>query len=127
LKYIFVMLGGGIGSLLRYAVQGLTYRIVDGVFPWGTLCVNLIGSFVIGFLWEAFERLTLSPDVRVFVFVGILGGFTTFSSYSLESSSLFRDGEIGLGVTNMLASNVLGLALVLVGIATSRFLISHLT
>ena len=125
MKYFYVILGGGIGSLLRYTVQGLTYKVVDSVFPWGTLCVNLIGCFVIGFLWELFERLTLSPDLRVFVFVGILGGFTTFSSYGLESSNLFRDGELGLGLFNMVTSNVLGIIFVLVGITLARFLISY--
>jgi len=123
---LFIGIGGMIGTLLRYAVSGLTYRYFDGVFPWGTLSVNLIGSFAIGFLWGLFERAVILPDVRVFVFIGILGGFTTFSSYTLESFNLLRDGEVKLALMNMLLNNILGIGLVFSGFAASKYLIAFL-
>ncbi|HLF86413.1 MAG TPA: CrcB family protein [Nitrospiria bacterium] len=100
------------------------YRVSGPVFPWGTLGVNLLGSFIAGFLWEGFERAAVSPELRIFVFIGILGSFTTFSSYNLETFSLLRDGEIRLALSNVVVSNVLGIALIFIGYAASRSLIS---
>lgn len=125
-KLLFIALGGAAGALLRYSVSGATYKFFDGILPWGTLIVNLIGCFAIGFLWQIFEYLTSSPNTRAFVFVGILGAFTTFSTYGLETFNLFREGEIKYALLNVLASNVLGLALVIVGFIASRFLLGVL-
>ncbi|MBI5746785.1 MAG: fluoride efflux transporter CrcB [Nitrospirae bacterium] len=123
MRFLFIAVGGAIGTLLRYTIAGLIYRLFDSVFPWGTLGVNLLGSFIAGFLWEGFERTTVSPDLRTFIFIGILGSFTTFSSYNLESFNLLRDGEIRLALSNILASNIFGIALVFFGFAASRYLI----
>jgi len=123
-KYIFLATGGAIGTLFRYSLSGLTYRFTDGIFPWGTLLVNLAGSFVIGLLWGFFEIENMSPGMRNFVFVGILGGFTTFSTFSLESCNLLRDGEISLAISNILASNIAGIALVFAGLFISRYIIN---
>jgi len=124
IKMILLAAGGAIGTLLRYILSGLTYRFFNGVFPWGTLCVNLAGSFVIGFLWGFFEAENLSLYARNFVFIGILGGFTTFSTFTLESFNLLRDNEIGLALSNILASTILGIALVFIGFFTARHLIA---
>lgn len=126
MKFLFIGVGGAIGSLFRYIVSGLTYKFLDGVFPWGTLAVNLIGSLAAGFLWGLSERVIISPNTRTFIFVGILGGFTTFSTYSLESFNLLRDGEIRLALSNILTTNILGIALVLLGFIASRYLINIL-
>ncbi len=91
-KYILLATGGAIGTVLRYSMSGLTYRMVNSVFPWGTIFVNLTGSFAIGLLWGVFEVQNISSNMRSFIFIGILGGFTTFSTYALESLNLFRDG-----------------------------------
>ncbi len=123
-KYILLATGGAIGTLLRYSLSGLTYRVVDGTFPWGTLFVNLAGSFVIGLLWGIFEIENMTPNMRNFIFVGVLGGFTTFSSFTLESFNLFRDGEIRYAMSNILASNIIGLALVFAGFFISRHIIN---
>ncbi|MFQ5455493.1 MAG: fluoride efflux transporter CrcB [Nitrospirota bacterium] len=121
-KLLSIAIGGAVGTLLRYAVSGLTYRYVGGVFPWGTLSVNLIGSFIIGVLGGIFEKAAFSSNLKMFILIGILGAFTTFSTYSLESFNLFRSGEIKLMVSNVLINNVLGIILVLCGFITSRYL-----
>lgn len=124
MKYLTLAAGGAIGTLLRYAVSGYAYNLLVGVFPWGTLAVNLIGSLLIGFLWGLFEIQNISPEVRTFIFIGILGGFTTFSTFTLESLNLFREGEARLALINIIASNVLGIALVFTGLAMSKALMN---
>jgi len=118
----FIAIGGAIGALLRYMISGMTYRYLGGSFPWGTLSVNLIGAFAIGFLWGLSEITIVSSDFRSFVFIGIIGSFTTFSTYSLETFNLFRDAEIKLVLANVLITNVLGIALVLSGFIASKYL-----
>jgi len=124
IKYILLAAGGAIGTILRYSMSGLTYRIVNGVFPWGTIVVNLTGSFAIGLLWGFFEIQNISSNMRNFIFIGILGGFTTFSTYALESLNLLRDGEIKWAMTNLLISNICGLILVFAGFMLSKFIIN---
>ena len=123
-KILLLAAGGAIGTLLRYSLSGFTYRFFDSIFPWGTLFVNLAGSFVIGLLWGVFDIENLSSNIRNFIFIGILGGFTTFSTFALENFSLFRDGEIKLAVSNIMASNIIGIALVFAGFLLSRYIIN---
>ncbi len=118
---VLIMIGGAIGALLRYAVSGLTYRFLNSGFPWGTLAVNLTGSLLIGFLWETFDRMAVSPSMRAFTLVGILGAFTTFSTFSLENLNLLRTGEVRYAVTNIILSNGLGLICVFLGFMASRY------
>ena len=94
-KILLVGAGGFVGSVLRYVVSGYVQQITkSATFPYGTLAVNLIGCFVIGFLSQlADTRGIFTPESRVLVFVGFLGGFTTFSTFGNESVNLFRDGE----------------------------------
>jgi fluoride exporter len=122
-KFAILALGGTIGTILRYLVQGL-FQAQSAVFPWGTFAVNAIGSFVIGFLWAFFEHGTINPNMRLFLFIGLLGGFTTFSSYSLETMNLVRDGEKSLALLNVVICNTLPLFLVFGGLFTARFLIN---
>jgi fluoride exporter len=126
MKILYLLLGGAFGTLARYFVSGFTHRYFNTTFPIGTLMVNLIGSFIIGFLWALWENSNISSNLRTFVFIGILGGFTTFSTYSLESLNLFRDGEIRIGLINILANNVLALVLVFIGFILAKGLISLL-
>lgn len=123
-KFILLAAGGAIGTLLRYSLSGLTYRWMEGIFPWGTLVVNLAGSFAIGLLWGFFEIENMSPGMRNFIFAGILGGFTTFSTFGLESFNLLRDGETRLAISNILVSNIAGIALVFAGFYISRYIIN---
>jgi CrcB protein len=121
-KLLLIALGGALGALLRYAVSGLTYRFFDPPFPWGTLVVNLAGSLLIGFIWGLSERARLPPQVLPFFATGVLGAFTTFSTYSLECYTLLRDGEVGLALLNFAANNGLGLLLVYLGVVAARAL-----
>lgn len=114
-KIILLSAGGMAGTLARYGLSGLTHRLYGGFFPLGTLVVNLAGAFCIGLVWSLTEDVPLSPSVRSLVFIGLLGGFTTFSSFMLESLHLLRDGEIGWAVLNLVAQNVLGLVAVFGG------------
>ncbi len=114
-KILLLMAGGGMGTLLRYGTAQLTYRFSSGAFPTGTLAVNLIGSFIIGCAWAFFERSLISPNARLFFMVGLLGGFTTFSTFALENFSLIRDGSFKLAFANILLSNVAGIFLVFAG------------
>ncbi len=123
---LYAIIGGGIGSGLRYLMTDWTHKQAAGVFPWGTLWVNLLGSFIIGILWELSERISIAPDLRVFVLVGILGGFTTFSSYALETIHLFRAGETGYALVNIITANLLGLVLVVAGVVISKQILSLL-
>jgi CrcB protein len=122
IRILLIAIGGAIGSVSRYGLAGLVYRLFGSVFPWGTLAVNLIGSLVIGFLWAAFERSAIGPNIRMFVFIGILGGFTTFSSYTLETFNLLREGETRFAITNMAVSNLVGVAAVFIGFMVFRYI-----
>ena len=122
-KLLTIAAGGALGAVLRYVVSGLAHRLFGPTFPWGTLAVNVLGSFVLGLLWALSERAPLSPRTAAFLFVGVLGAFTTFSTYSLESFHLLRDGEVGLGVLNIVGSNVLGLFVVWLGFVCARLML----
>jgi len=123
-KVGFLILGGALGTLLRYWVSGLPHRIYDGAFPWGTLIVNLAGSFLIGLCWGLLGRENIGSNLRTFLFIGFFGSFTTFSTFAFESLNLIRDGNIKFAVINMLASNVFGVLLVLAGFIASRLILN---
>ena len=124
MKIILLLTGGAIGTLARYALSGFTHKIYIGTFPMGTLVVNMVGSLVIGFLWGISESRNISPNYRSFAFIGLLGGFTTFSSYALETMNLLRDNEIRQALTNMLVTNILGLMLVFLGFLLAKGLLN---
>lgn len=122
-KILLVLAGGGIGSLLRYGASGVFSKVGPG-FPIGTLLVNLIGSFLIGLLWGISEKAAFHPIWRMFLFTGILGGFTTFSAYGLETFNLLREGKLMSAMANILLSNILGIALVIFGFLASRYFVN---
>jgi CrcB protein len=114
MSYLWVTIGSAIGGLLRYAITRLTIPISQGV-PWGTVLINVLGSFIIGY----FGTLTLqsgrypaSDNMRLFVMVGLCGGFTTFSSFSLQTFTLMRDGAWVKALANVVVSVVLCVAAV---------------
>lgn len=100
-----VFLGGGIGAVARYWLSGFVYSRLGNGFPYGTLAVNVIGCLLIGILITAAEeRFLVSPVIRVFLAIGILGGFTTFSTFSFETVTLLRDGQTFHALTNILVT-----------------------
>jgi len=115
--------GGFIGAVLRYLVSGWIQQISrSGTFPWGTLGVNCIGCFIIGGLGGLVENHELfSPEIRLFVLVGILGGFTTFSTFSYETLALIRDQEIVSVFINILGHIVLGISAAWLGYTTAQY------
>ena len=108
--YLAVALGGALGTMGRYFVSGLVANAFGETFPWGTLIINITGSFVIGFfatLTAPDGRLMVSGTTRQFVMVGLCGGYTTFSSFSLQTLNLLRGGEWAPAAGNILGSVVL--------------------
>ncbi len=122
-KFLLIAAGGATGALLRYTISGFVHRFIDAGFPWGTLSVNVLGALVIGFLWGVFEEGSIPPNFRLFFLVGLLGSLTTFSTYSLESFNLFREGEFKLALSNIFANNLLSLLGVLLGFTLARLLL----
>jgi CrcB protein len=112
-----VMIGGALGALARYLV-GLLALPISGQLPWGTIIINVVGSFVIGLfgtLTLASGRFPVSETMRLFVMIGICGGFTTFSSFSLQTLDLMRGGALDRAAINIAASVVLCVAAVAAG------------
>ena len=115
---IWVAIGSALGGVARYWCSGVVAHYVGETFPWGTLIVNVIGSFLIGLIATVSGtdgRFLIPPEARQFMMVGILGGFTTFSSFSLQTLNLARDGEWLLAGANVVGSVVLCLIMVWVG------------
>jgi fluoride exporter len=113
-KILLAGFGGFLGSVLRYSVSGLVQDVSRSIhFPYGTLAVNLIGCFAIGFLSQLAEtRGVFTAETRTLVFVGVLGGFTTFSAFGNETINLWREGQTGLALANIAAHLVLCLGAV---------------
>ena len=118
MTWVWVMLGSALGGLARYGLSGLAARHIGESFPVGTLIVNVVGSFVIGFfasLTGPDGRVFVGTDARQFVMTGVCGGFTTFSSFSLQTLNLARDGEMALAGANAMLSLALCLIAVWLG------------
>lgn len=115
LPYVWIGIGSAIGGAFRYSWYGFMARLMGETFPWGTLAVNVLGCTFIGFfatLTGPDGRTLVSPTIRQFVMPGFCGGFTTFSTFSLETLNLVRDGEWGRASANVAAS----VALCLIGV-----------
>ncbi len=112
-----------LGANLRYLVGRLAARTFGSVFPYGTLAINAIGSFIVGFfvIWTT-ERVLVDPRWRLLVVVGFCGSFTTFSTYAFETVTYFEQGQWGLMLANIFANNVLCLSAALGGMAVARAL-----
>ena len=117
MNILLVALGGAFGSVSRYLLGTWIQSVSKSIdFPYGTLTVNLIGCFLIGFLSQLAEtRGVFTSEHRAFIFIGILGGFTTFSSFGNHTINLLRDGETFNALANVGANVILGLALVWLG------------
>jgi CrcB protein len=124
MKYLFVVFGGGIGALLRYLSVEFIRKIFDTSFTIGTFSVNILGSFLIGFLFTAFETRILPEQFRLLTITGFLGGYTTFSAYSLETARYLLNGNAKFAFANILLSNIACIAFTLAGMKLAKMLIS---
>jgi CrcB protein len=125
MNYLWVFLGGGLGSVARYVCSGVIVRHIGETFPWGTLLVNVSGSFVIGFFatYTGTEgRWLVAPGVRTFFMIGLCGGYTTFSAFSLQTLAQLQDGEWFWAGANI----VLSVLLCLLGVWFGHLLAAHL-
>ncbi|HEX8282509.1 MAG TPA: fluoride efflux transporter CrcB [Pyrinomonadaceae bacterium] len=121
LKILLVGLAGLAGTLVRYWLSGAVARRYGEAFPAGTLAVNLLGCFAAGLLFQLMqERGAFSETARAAVFVGLLGGFTTFSAYGLQTFELLREGRAGAAALNVVASNLLGVLMVFAGYGLAK-------
>ena len=122
---LFVFLGGGLGAAARYWLSGAVYNWLPSTFPYGNLVVNISGCFLIGILMAAMQgRFMVDPSLRVFLVIGILGGYTTFSSFSYETMALAQDREYLRASTNIFATVFGCLAATLVGQRLAEYFLS---
>lgn len=119
LKVFFVGLGGFIGAVLRYFLSYNLPKLIGSEFPYATLIVNVIGSFIIGFIMEISGITSISEYIKLFLTVGLLGALTTFSTFSYETIMLFKKGSYLIGFLNI----CLNLALSFIGVILSKYLV----
>ena len=108
LNYIFVSAGAAFGGALRYGISSYIQKHISVIFPYGTLVVNIVGSFILGIvMFYLNEKELIGNELRLFLTVGFCGGFTTFSTFSYETLNLFRDSQFSLAIYNVLLNVVL--------------------
>lgn len=121
--WIPVAVGGAVGAVARYGLSGGIQGLAGGTFPWGTLTVNVLGSLVLGFAIAWLQAAAVSADVRQFATIGLLGSFTTFSTFSFEAAALLRDGEWWAAAGYVAGSVGAGLVAVTVGYVLATHLV----
>ena len=123
LDFLAISLGAVVGANLRYWMSRYSVRLLGPVFPYGTLTINVLGSFIVGFfvIWTT-QRVMVDPRWRLLVVVGCCGGYTTFSSYAFETMAFFEAGQWTLLAANFLANNLLACLAALAGMTLARML-----
>ena len=120
---VFVALGGALGSIARYVLSGAVHLFLPPTFPYGTAAVNVVGCLIFGILVGASEqRLVIGSSARSFLLIGLLGGFTTFSTFTFETFGLLRDGEYLPAAANVLGQVGIGLLVLVGGVVVGRWL-----
>ena len=117
---IYIVIGGGIGALLRYFTSQFVNNLYNKSFSLGTVFVNCIGALLIGFLINIFDMFGINTKWKLLLITGFLGGYTTFSAYSLETVNYFVNGNIKFGILNILINNILCLLFVLLGLWVNK-------
>jgi CrcB protein len=118
---IIVFIGGGIGTAARYLVSGWVYQLAGSSFPYGTFVENVVGCFLIGLSMAALdERFLLNPTLRIFLTIGILGGFTTFSTFSYETIAMLKDAEYFTAFVNVGSTLITCLGATYLGMVTGK-------
>jgi len=115
INLLLIAAGGAAGAVLRYGVAGLVHRLTDSTWPWGTLVVNVLGCLAIGLCGALIAGQFMPERSRMFVLIGVLGSFTTFSTFGFETFELVNDGQFIDAAANVLASNAAGLFAVWLG------------
>lgn len=110
-QLLLLAAGGSIGTILRFFVYQTADKYLNKHLPWGTLLVNLFGSLAIGILWGYLDKSSVSPAIRLFIFMGLLGSFTTFSTFAYDSFYLLNQQAFKLFFINLLLNNILGILL----------------
>jgi len=124
-RVLLVAAGGALGSALRYVVATAALTWLGPSFPWGTLAVNLVGSFLIGVVQQAAtEALVIGEEARLFLTTGVMGGLTTYSAFSYETVRLFETGAAWQAWLNVIVTTAACLALCLLGLTTGRLLLA---
>jgi CrcB protein len=120
-NFLAISVAAIVGANLRYLLSRLAARELGPIFPYGTLFINIVGSFIVGFfvIWST-ERVLIDPRWRLLVVIGFCGSFTTFSSYAFETMAYFEQGQWGLMLANVLSNNLLCLGGALAGMALAR-------
>ncbi|HEX6308558.1 MAG TPA: fluoride efflux transporter CrcB [Longimicrobiales bacterium] len=121
--WLYIAVGGSVGAVARYGLSGWVQERAGFGFPWGTLIVNVTGSLLIGFAVRYLDAVRVTSDVRALLTIGLLGAFTTFSTYSYETVALLEDGAWGRAGLYTLGSVILGLAAVYLGIGAAGFVL----
>ena len=123
MNYLYVFLGGGLGAALRYGLNSGVPRVLGAQFPWATLIINIVGCFAVGLIAAWFVlRPSLASEWRLFLITGILGGFTTFSAFSLDFAQLFERGDTGQAFAYATASVVISILACFAGLMLVRAL-----
>jgi len=123
IKWVYLVLGGIAGTILRYVVSGMVYETTGTGFPYGTLVVNGSGCFVIGFLaCLSEEKFIVGPDMRVLLMAGFCGAFTTFSTFMLETANLMKGGETLKALGNVVLSLIVGFVLFRLGVLLAELI-----
>jgi CrcB protein len=123
MNYLIISLGAAIGGITRYWLSNVVYKVFPAIFPYGTLAVNILGSFIIGLIIFVFdEKELITQQSRLFLTIGFCGGLTTFSTFSLETFSLMRDSEYFLATINVILSVVLCLLGVFLAYIVSKII-----
>ena len=121
--WLVIACGGGLGAVARYALGGWVHGWAGASYPWGTLVVNVLGSFVLGLSLRLLEGIAAGPEWRAFLAIGVAGGFTTFSTFGYEALGLLQDGRTGAALVYALGSVVLGVVAVFTGFAAAAWLL----
>jgi len=122
-KFVYLGLAGAAGTITRYWLSGVVQRNVTTAFPVGTAAVNILGCLLFGLLWAFVEnRLSITPQMRMIIFVGFFGAFTTFSSFVFETGQLLDESQWLWAAGNVLFQNVIGIACILTGLAVGKLI-----